>query len=148
MPVADRLVASSNSTTHVILGKHLGPAQTAPKARYVLSASSVSLIRLAQAGNLPEKINGRILRSANGRAASTAAVKLLDSDGILLDATKTDAKGYFTIDLAALDSDELAALMKFTLEITTDTGNKYIVKLQDKALNKTGKIKLSDIIAP
>ena len=146
--VVDRHVVSSNAAAHAKPGNHFGRMQVAPRVRYAVRASPPSLRYLAQAENLPEKISGRILRNTNGRAASSAAVKLLDTDGTLLDATKTDADGYFTIDLGVLDSDELVALMKFSLEITTGTGNKYIVKLQDKALNNTGKIKLRDIIAP
>ena len=103
---------------------------------------------LAQSGPQPEKIKGRVLNALHNKVVPGAAVSLLDNNGILLDATKTNAEGDFIIDLSVLDAEELSQLMRYSLEITTQTGSKFSVTIQNKALNKTGIIQLSDIVAP
>ena len=85
---------------------------------------------------------------SNGKGLDAVAVRLLDPDGILMDATKTDAKGFYTIDLSVLEDDELAKIEFFVIEVTNKQGVVSRIKIKDKGTRTSNILKFSDITIP
>lgn len=119
-----------------------------PTASAFNQETSSKPLQYAQAPGRVVSIQGRVLRKSNGKGLVDAAVRLLDPDGVLMDATKTDTKGFFTIDLSVLEDDELAQINLFIVEVTNKQGVTLQIKIKDKGKRASNILKLSDITVP
>ena len=69
-----------------------------------------------------DRVEGRILGRTGNQGLSGVTVRLLDPDGVMMEVTKTDKRGFFKIDLGTLDNAELKSIKKFSLEVTDAQG--------------------------
>ena len=88
------------------------------------------------------RLTGKVITS-NGKPVAGAQVQLLDPKKTMMDVTLSAADGRFNIDLGVLESEEMAKLRQFTLQIIVN-GKKQSQRLE-QATSTGGIVQVAPI---